>query len=102
MASIATTTVAARRMGFVGPAHDGTHERFGQSFRQWRMLPIPFLYPVWRAVLAKVERWLEPPIMRERINRGSDRYFDWRDEHGGESALDDLFGTRSRDDDEDD
>jgi hypothetical protein len=47
-------------------------------------------------LLAKLERWLEPPIMRQRINKGSDWYFDWRDEHAGESALDDLFGVRPR------
>jgi len=62
------------------------------------MLPWPLLYPVWRALLAKVDRWLEPPIMRQRINRGSDVYFDWRDEHAGESEIDDLLGVHSGED----
>lgn len=66
------------------------------------MFPLPFLYPVWRALLAKVDRWLEPPIMRQRINAGSDAYFDWRDEHAGESELDDVLCIGARDEDEDD
>jgi hypothetical protein len=66
------------------------------------MLPLPLLYPVWRALLAKVDRWLEPPIMRQRINAGSDAYFDWRDEHAGESELDDILGVGASYDAEDD
>jgi hypothetical protein len=66
------------------------------------MIPLRLLYPVWRALLAKVDRWLEPPIMRQRINAGSDAYFDWRDEHAGESELDDVVGVDAWKDDEDD
>jgi hypothetical protein len=64
------------------------------------MIPLPLLYPVWRALLAKVDRWLEPPIMRQRINAGSDAYFDWRDEHAGESELDDGLGVGRHDEDD--
>jgi len=66
------------------------------------MFSLPFLYPVWRTLLAKVDRWLEPPIMRQRINAGSDAYFDWRDEHAGESELDDVLGIGVWDEEEDD
>jgi hypothetical protein len=64
--------------------------------------PLPIFYPIWRALLATVDRWLEPPIMRQRINRGSDEYFDWLDEHAGESELDDLFGVQPSQEDDDD
>ncbi|HEX7979084.1 MAG TPA: hypothetical protein VF461_10805 [Gemmatimonadaceae bacterium] len=65
------------------------------------LLLVLLLYPVWRMLLAKVDRWLEPPIMRQRINAGSDAYFDWLDEHAGESELDDLFGVQPHDDEGD-
>jgi hypothetical protein len=39
---------------------------------------LPILYPIWRALLAAVDRWAAPPIMRQRINAGSDKYFGWQ------------------------
>ena len=66
------------------------------------MIPLPILYPIWRKLLAAVDRWAEPPIMRQRINAGSDEYFAWQEEHAGESELDDVLGIRRCDEDDDD
>ncbi len=38
-----------------------------------------------------LERLTEPPIMRARINRGSDEFFAWEAEHAGETELDELL-----------
>lgn len=61
-----------------------------------------FLYPLWRKVLAVLDRWGEPPIMKQRINAGSDEYFAWQEEHAGESELDEVFGVGAANDDDDD
>ena len=61
-----------------------------------------FLYPLWRKVLAMLDRWGEPPIMKKRINAGSDEYFAWQEEHAGESELDEVFGVGAGNDDDDD
>jgi hypothetical protein len=58
----------------------------------WRLL-----YFAWRSLLARIDRWTDPPIMRQRINEGSDRYLERRNPHEGDSKLDEIFG---RDDDE--
>lgn len=57
---------------------------------------------VWRKVIGAIDRWTDPPIMRRRINAGSDKYFEWRAEHEGDSELGDLFDPgNERGDDED-
>lgn len=55
------------------------------------------LYLVWRWLLGRIDRWTDPPIMRQRINEGSEKYFEWRDRHEGDSELDEFLGP---DDDE--
>ena len=52
----------------------------------WRLF-----YFVWRSVLGVIDRWTDPPIMRQRINAGSDEYFAWRKKHEGDSELDEIF-----------
>ena len=44
-----------------------------------------------RLVLPVLERLTEAPIMRQRINAGSDRYFAERDAAGDDDGLDELF-----------
>jgi len=67
-----------------------------------RTTMLQFLYPIWRELLAAVDRWGEAPIMRQRINTGSDEYFAWQEEHAGESELDEVFGVGARNEDDDD
>jgi hypothetical protein len=47
-----------------------------------------------RAVVIVLERLTEPPIMRTRINRGSDEFFAWEAEHAGETELDEVLNPR--------
>ena len=55
-----------------------------------------------RTILGAIDRWTDPPIMRQRINAGTDKYFEWRDRHEGDSELDELFdpGNEMADDDD--
>jgi hypothetical protein len=52
---------------------------------------IRLVLAVWRTVIGSIDRWTDPPIMRQRINKGSDKYFEWRAEHEGDSELDELL-----------
>ena len=47
-----------------------------------------------RLVVIVVERLTQPPIMRTRINRGSDEYFAWEAKHSGETELDEVLDPR--------
>ena len=49
-----------------------------------------------RKLLALAERATEAPIMKRRINAGSDEYFDWESEHEGESELDEVLDHEER------
>jgi len=66
-----------------------------------RTTMLQFLYPIWRELLAALDRWGEAPIMKRRINTGSDEYFAWQEEHAGESELDELIFLGGRKEDED-
>jgi hypothetical protein len=44
-----------------------------------------------RVVVVMLERLTEPPIMRARINRGSDEFFAWEAKHAGETELDEVL-----------
>jgi hypothetical protein len=55
------------------------------------MLDLWTLHRVVKWVLPYIERWTEAPIMRQRINEGSDQYFAWRDAHAGETDLDEVL-----------
>jgi hypothetical protein len=57
------------------------------------MLKLLFLVVlvVVRVVVVVVERLTEPPIMRTRINRGSDEFFAWEAKHAGETELDEVL-----------
>lgn len=55
----------------------------------------------WRRLLGFVERLTDPPIMRQRINEGSDKYFVWRHQHESDSEVDDVLGSDTSDDDYD-
>ena len=61
------------------------------------------IHAVWRTIIGAIDRWTDPPIMRQRINDGSDKYFAWRAEHEGDSELDELFdmGNERGEDDKD-
>ena len=59
------------------------------------------LHAVTRRVLGKIDRVTDSPIMHQRINAGSDKYFEWRSEHEGDSSLDDILdlgNVRAEDD----
>lgn len=47
-----------------------------------------------RVVIVVLERLTEPPIMRTRINRGSDEFFEWESKHAGETELDEVLDPR--------
>lgn len=49
------------------------------------------LHAVWRRVLGGIDRWTDPPIMRQRVNGGSDKYFAWQRKHEGDSELDEFL-----------
>jgi len=59
------------------------------------------VHAVLRKLLGVIDRWTDPPIMRERVNAGSDKYFAWLKKHEGESELDEFFdlGNERADDD---
>ena len=61
------------------------------------------LHALWRKRLGAIDRWTDPPIMHQRINAGSDRYFEWRAEHEGDSPLDEILdmGNQRGEDDKD-
>ncbi len=42
---------------------------------------------IFRMILGWIDRWLDPPVMRERINRGTDRFFDHEEKHWGELEI---------------
>jgi hypothetical protein len=50
-----------------------------------------------RVVVIVLERLTEPPIMRTRINRGSDEFFAWEAEHAGETELDEVLDPQDWD-----
>jgi hypothetical protein len=47
-----------------------------------------------RVVVIILERLTDAPIMRQRINRGSDEFFAWEAEHRGETELDEVLNPR--------
>jgi hypothetical protein len=47
-----------------------------------------------RVVVVVAERLTEPSIMRKRINRGSDEFFEWEAQHRGETELDEVLDPR--------
>lgn len=47
-----------------------------------------------RLVVIILERLTDAPIMRQRINRGSDEFFAWEAEHRGETELDEVLDPR--------
>lgn len=47
-----------------------------------------------RVVVILLERYALPKIMRTRINRGSDEYFEWEKHHEGETELDEVLNPR--------
>ena len=53
--------------------------------------PIWLVHRLVRLVLPYIERWTEAPIMKQRINAGSDQYFAWREKHAGETDLDEVL-----------
>lgn len=53
--------------------------------------PTRLIHLLWRAIVGAIDRWTDPPIMRKRINDGSDKYFEWRKKHEGDSELDEFF-----------
>lgn len=60
------------------------------------------LYQGWRVLLGWVDRWTDPPIMHQRINEGSDKYFAWRERHESDSEVDEFFDPdRGAEDDDD-
>ena len=64
------------------------------------LVPVRLLQIVWRAALGFVDRLTDPPIMRRRINPGSDEYFACRKKHEGDSEVDDFLDPgREYDDD---
>jgi hypothetical protein len=56
----------------------------------WQMVFVAVILVV-RAVVIVAERLTEPPIMRKRINRGSDEFFEWEARHRGEMELDEVL-----------
>ena len=60
------------------------------------MLNIWILHRLLKWMLPYIERWTEAPIMRQRINAGSDQYFAWRDAHAGETELDEILEPLAR------
>lgn len=44
-----------------------------------------------RLVVIVLDRLTEKPIMRTRINRGSDEFLAWEAKHAGETELDEML-----------
>jgi hypothetical protein len=47
-----------------------------------------------RVIVILLERFTLPKIMRTRINRGSDEYFEWEKQHEGETEFDEVLNPR--------
>ena len=59
--------------------------------------PTGLLRYLLQRLLPVIDRWTEPPIMRQRINAGSDRYFREQARENGDPSVDELvepFGRR--------
>ena len=82
----AVSAPADNRNGAVlsGPGHRG-------DSRLVILIPMRLVHVVWRTLLGVVDRWSDPPIMQQRINAGSDKYFAWREKHEGDSEVDEFL-----------
>jgi hypothetical protein len=58
------------------------------------MVPFRLLLGAGRAVLRLIDRFVEPPVMREHVNGGSYRYFDSEHEHRDRGGIADVLGDR--------
>jgi hypothetical protein len=61
------------------------------------VVALPLAWGFVRMSLGWLDRRVAAPIMKERINNGSDKYFDYADKHWGESEIDSIIHERFED-----
>lgn len=58
------------------------------------VVTLPVAFGFVRMFLGWLDRRVAAPIMRERINEGSDKYFEYAEKHWGESEIDSIVNYR--------
>jgi hypothetical protein len=58
------------------------------------VVAVPLAWGFVRMFLGWLDRLVAAPIMSERINEGSDKYFEFAEKHWGESEIDSIVHSR--------